>query len=149
MLLDPVPGGPFLGFTAGDLDPLQIGTYTCPRGTKVTATREKGYSATQVGGSKGEVLEAVGWGNWRLTIEFEYVASTGLQALALAELKKILIVWNQLDSVRVIHPKLNSVGIEFILLTKIELPDEDRAHELPVRLEALSDDPTFDLENPL
>lgn len=149
MLLDPVPGGPFLGFTAGDLDPLIIGTYACPRGTKVTLHKEKNFSATQVPGAKGEVIEAVGWSNWRLTIEFEYVSPTGLQVMAFKELKQVLAVWNRLDSVEVLHPKLNELGIWFILLTKIELPDEDRAHELPVRLEALSDDPTFDLENPL
>ncbi|TGK47509.1 hypothetical protein EHQ16_03270 [Leptospira kanakyensis] len=149
MLLDPVPGGPFLGFTAGDLDPLIIGTYTCPRGTKVTGYRPKNHSATQVQGAIGTVKEVVGYDDWHLTIEFEYVSPVGLQAMALKELKEILAVWDQLDSVTVIHPKLNALNIKFILLTKIDLPDEDRAHELPVRLEALSDDPFFDLENPL
>lgn len=149
MLLDPVPGGPFLGFTAGDLDPLQIGTYTCPRGTKVTGYRQKNHSATQVPGAIGTAKEVVGYDDWHLTIEFEYVSPTGLQVMAFKELKQVLAVWDEIDSVKVIHPKLNALDINFILLTKIDLPDEDRAHELPVRLEALSDNPFFDLENPL
>lgn len=33
----------------------------------------------------------------------------------------------------------SELGIENIVLTKFELPTRDRDHELPVRLEALSD----------
>ncbi|EMO81092.1 hypothetical protein LEP1GSC126_4402 [Leptospira kirschneri str. 200801774] len=89
MLLDPTPGGSFLAVTGSDLDPVKIGDYRCPRGTKVTISQEKNYSKTTVPGREGTIKEVVGFHDWQLTIEFEFVSNTGMQLDAISELRSI------------------------------------------------------------
>ncbi|MBW9233591.1 hypothetical protein JQK62_14980 [Leptospira santarosai] len=148
MLLDPMPGGSFLAVTGSDLDPVKIGGYICPRGTKVTISQEKNYSKTTVPGREGTIKEIVGFHDWQLTIEFEFVSNTGMQLGAISELRDIKSKWKEMESLSIIHPKINALGIIWVLLTRIEFPDEDRGYELPVRIEAISDDPLFNLETP-
>lgn len=150
MLLDPVPGGKFLAVTGSDLDPIVIGTYVCPRGTKVTMIQEKAYSKTPVPGKAGTVKEVLGFADWNISIEFEYVGNTGLASEALAEWRQIFSEWSEETEVSIVNSKINAAGVMFVLLTRIELPDNDRGFELPVRIEAVSDDgPLFSLESPL
>ncbi|AXR68232.1 DUF6046 domain-containing protein [Leptospira mayottensis] len=148
MILDPIPGGTFLAVTGSDLDPVIIQGYRCPRGTKVTLSQEKNYSKSVVPGREGTIKEVVGFYDWLITIEFEFVSSTGLQLGAISELREIKSKWRETGSLSIIHPKINALGIVKILLTRIEFPDEDRSYELPVRIEAISDDPLFNLETP-
>ncbi|EIE02375.1 DUF6046 domain-containing protein [Leptospira licerasiae] len=148
MILDPSPGGKFLAVTGSDLDPVMIEGYACPRGTKVTASQEKNYSKTSINGMEGTIKEVVGFRDWLLTIEFEFVSSTGLQLGAISEMRDVVSKWKKEESLSIIHPKINALKIFYILLTRIEFPDEDRAFELPCRIEAVSDDPLFDLETP-
>ncbi|QDK23886.1 DUF6046 domain-containing protein [Leptospira weilii] len=146
MFLDPIPGGTFLAVTGSDLDPVKIGGYSCPRGTKVTISQEKNYSKTTVPGREGTIKEVVGFHDWQLTIEFEFVSNTGMQLGAISELRDIESKWMKMDSLEIVHPKINALGIMKVFLIRIEFPDEDRGFELPVRIEAISDDPSFDLE---
>ncbi|EKP13257.1 DUF6046 domain-containing protein [Leptospira borgpetersenii] len=148
MFLDPIPGGTFLAVTGSDLSPVKIGGYSCPRGTKVTISQEKNYSKTTVSGREGTIKEVVSFNDFLLTIEFEFVSSTGMQLGAISELRDIKSKWREMDSLEIIHPKINALGIMKVLLTRIEFPDEDRGYELPVRIEAISDDPLFNLETP-
>ncbi|WP_078126141.1 DUF6046 domain-containing protein [Leptospira alexanderi] len=148
MFLDPAPGGSFLAVTGSDLDPVKIGGYSCPRGTKVTISQEKNYSKTTVPGREGTIKEVVGFHDWQLTIEFEFVSNTGMQLGALSELRDIELKWKGMGSLEIVHPKINALGIMKVFLIRIEFPDEDRGFELPVRIEAISDDPSFDLETP-
>ncbi|WP_016754618.1 DUF6046 domain-containing protein [Leptospira santarosai] len=148
MFLDPMPGGTFLAVTGSDLDPVKIGDYSCPRGTKVTISQEKNYSKSVVPGREGTIKEIVGFHDWQLTIEFEFVSNTGMQLGAISELSDIKSKWKEMDSLKIIHPKINALGIMKVFLTRVEFPDEDRSFELPVRIEAISDDPAFNLETP-
>ncbi|EMF41845.1 hypothetical protein LEP1GSC067_1186 [Leptospira interrogans serovar Lora str. TE 1992] len=148
MLLDPTPGGSFLAVTGSDLDPVKIGDYRCPRGTKVTISQEKNYSKTTVPGREGTIKEVVGFHDWQLTIEFEFISNTGMQLDAISELRSIKSKWMKMDSLEIVHPKINTLGIMKVFLTRVEFPDEDRSFELPVRIEAISDDPLFNLETP-
>ncbi|WP_442496292.1 DUF6046 domain-containing protein [Leptospira interrogans serovar Icterohaemorrhagiae] len=146
MLLDPTPGGSFLAVTGSDLDPVKIGDYRCPRGTKVTISQEKNYSKTTVPGREGTIKEVVGFHDWQLTIEFEFVSNTGMQLGAISELRDIESKWIENGFPGNLHPKINALGIIEIFLIRIEFPDEDRGFELPVRIEAISDDLPLDLE---
>jgi len=146
MILDLMPGGPMLIFTMADLDPLVIGDYRCPRGTKVSCVQEKIYNVTKLPGRSGSIKEFAGFDDWKLTIEFEYVGMNKL--LAQRELLQIKSIWRKDKPLDVTNSKLTKLGIKYLVLTRIDLPDEARAHELPVRLEALSDDPDIDLTKP-
>jgi hypothetical protein len=146
MILDLMPGGPILTFTTADLDPVVISTYRCPRGTKVTLSQEKLFSVTKVPGRSGSVKEFSGVDDFKLTIEFEYVGMNKL--LAQRELVQIKKVWRLFEALKITNSKINKLGIKYVVLTRIDFPNEERLHELPVRLEALSDDPEIDLTKP-
>ncbi|MCB1158726.1 MAG: hypothetical protein H7A25_22155 [Leptospiraceae bacterium] len=151
-------GGKFLGFTASDLNPLQIEDYQCPRGTKVSLYQDKILSSTKVTGRNGTIKELAGFDDWHITIEFLFIPfftsipsisfDSGIQLNSLDkfttdELKDILAIWKsnwkKKPSLKVNNQLFSELGIENIVLTKFELPTRDRDHELPVRLEALSD----------
>ncbi len=150
-------GGKFLGVTSDDLNPLKIDTYTCPRGTRITLYQDKLISSTKITGMNGSIKEMSGFDDWHLTIEFMFIPwltdipsfsandnamlpSMKLQAMTFDELEDILKIWKKQDSLPVVHEFLNELKIEHIVLTKFEIPNRDRSHELPVRLEALSDE---------
>ena len=146
MILDLMPGGPMLIFTMADLDPLVIDSYRCPRGTKVSLVQEKIYNVTKLPGRSGSIKEFAGFDDWKLTIEFQYVGMNKL--LAQRELIQIKKIWRLEKALSVTNSKLTKLGIKYIVMTRLDLPDEERAHELPVRVEALSDDPDIDLTKP-
>lgn len=146
MLFDPMPGGPILSFTLSDLDALYIGTYRCPRGTKVSCSQEKIMNITKLPGRSGSIKEFSGFDDWKLTVEFEYVSPN--KTLTHKELLEIKSMWKVEDCISIKNSKLNKLGILYAVITRIDFPNEDRDHELPVRLEAVSDDPDQELDDP-
>ena len=144
-MLESIPGGPVLSITVGDLDPFMIGTYRCPRGTHITAKQEKIISYTKIQGAKGTVKQMSGFNDWQLTISFIYVAIS--PAFVQLEIADIMAQWKKTKSISIIQTKLNALGIDSIVMNNIEFPDEDRRHELPVNITAVSDN-EIDLETP-
>ncbi len=144
-MLESIPGGPVLSITVGDLDPFMIGTYRCPRGTHITAKQEKIISYTRIQGAKGTVKQMAGFGDWQLNINFIYVAVA--QTFVLLEITDIISQWKKTKSIPIIQTKLNALGIDSIVMNNIEFPDEERRHELPVNITAVSDN-EIDLEKP-
>lgn len=131
-------GGPFLGFVADDLNPLIIGGYKCPRGTKVNLSREKRISMTEIEGASGTIKEMSGLKDWQISIEFLYVPVDNLLIpLELKTIKRMLEIGTNL---KVTHKKMNTLDIDYIVVTKLTLPDEENFYELPVQIEAVSDE---------
>ncbi len=146
MIPDIMPGGPFLIFTLSDFDPLILdNTYKFPRGTKVTCRQSKNISTTKINGRKGTIKEYSGFDDWRISIESIYIANNVL--LARSELLELLSKWKKEKSLSIYNRKLLILGIEKVVLTDFELPNEDRDFELPFRLECLSDE-DIDLTKP-
>lgn len=144
-MLEVIPGGPILSITVGDLDPFMIGTYRCPRGTHITAKQEKIISYTKIQGAKGTVKQMSGFNDWQINISFIYIAIA--QTFVLLEIADIINQWKKTRSIPIIQTKLNALGIDSIVLNNIDFPDEDRWHELPVNITAVSDS-EIDLEKP-
>lgn len=154
---DPFSCGKFLGVTASDLNPVILGDYKCPRGTRCSFYQDRVLSSTKIIGMNGTIKELAGLDDWHITIEFLFIPSIavpsislglgdssaglkGMDALSLDELTDILKVWRKKDSIPVINDFFDSLGIKQIVLTKFEVPTRDRDFELPIRLEALSDE---------
>ncbi len=144
-MLESIPGGPVLSITIGDLNPFMIGTYRCPRGTHITAKQAKNISYTKMPGSKGTVKQMSGFDDWQLNINFIYIAIN--PAFVQLEIADIMAQWKKTKSIPIIQTKLNALGIDSIVMNNIEFPDEDRRHELPVNITAVSDN-EIDLEKP-
>lgn len=132
--------GKFLGVTVSDIDPLILGSYKCPRGTKFSLYQDKLISSTKITGSNGTVKEMAGFDDWHISIEFSFFPIVSVKYLVLDELNDILSVWKKRESILVVNSFFLNLGIKSIVLTKIDLPNNDTDHDLAVRIDALSDE---------
>lgn len=137
-------------------------SYEFPSGTKITISQMKNIVTTKVIGRNGTVKEMTGMGDWDINIEFMIYASlygsgilspgdsvdigiTEIESI-LKKLKNLKKIWEKNGTLPVYQEKLNALGIEYIVLERMDLNDPESQWMQPVKIRAKSDT-IHDIEN--
>lgn len=139
--------------------------YEFPSGTAISLRREKTINMTKVGGRQGTIKEMSGLDDWEINISFDIYASlygagiAGVESVGgtikgfkleiesmIKKLKNLKSIWEQEKSLYVYQYKLNSMGIEMMILKRLEIPDPNSQWSQEVKILAYSDT-EYDIEN--
>lgn len=139
--------------------------YEFPSGTQIALRRQKVISKTRIGGRLGTIKELSGMEDWEINITFNLYASLygagilsvekiklGSQNFSfqiesmMKKLKNLKEIWEEEKSLYVYHNKLNSLGIEMLVLERMEILDPISQWVQEVKILAYSDT-EYDIEN--
>lgn len=96
-----------------------------PDHTTVTLRQKKIVSKTHVNGRRGTIKETAGLDDWFIEISTDFVTNLPgtYDVDLLPRLKRTLLLLRDQGKVTVINRKLNILGIEYMLIEDIEIPD--------------------------
>ncbi|PKL32427.1 MAG: hypothetical protein CVV45_12805 [Spirochaetae bacterium HGW-Spirochaetae-10] len=134
-------------------------SFRFPDGTRIRAGCERIMTATRVPDRRGSIKEMSGYDDWRIDIEFDLVLPAysdllpnpetpgGLDAVAdalglqsiLDALKKLHLIFQIESRVRVTNERLQALGIEYLVIRSLDIPDNPTYNHQPVKITALSD----------
>lgn len=119
--------------------------YQFPADTRVDLRQTKIFSATKIAGKIGTIKEVSGSDDWQVTIRFMLVSPNYNTSLPLVEsmiekLENLKEVWEKRSVLKVLNKRLEALGIEYLFLKEMDLPDGDSYWVQPVVIQALSDD---------
>jgi len=103
-----------LSLLSKDVYPLEIGGYKFLDGALVQVYGSKNIQITELPGGKNSVKELVGMNDYRIDIASKIVCKNNTQLLK--ELKNIIALWNNNDSLEIICPYTEAFGIKKIAI---------------------------------
>lgn len=119
--------------------------YEFPPDIRVDLRQSKVFSSTKIAGRVGTIKEVSGFDDWQINIRFmftspAYSLAIPLMDSMLTKLKDLKKVWEKESILSVTNDRLQKLGIEYLFLKEIDLPDGESYWLQPVVIQALSDD---------
>ncbi len=101
--------------------PVSIGGITMPAGCLVSVTGSKNIVKTAVPGRNGTIKELIGRDDYAVSIQM--VIQKPYVVMVESELKKIISLWEKEEMLKIVCPKTESYGIEYVVFEKISHPE--------------------------
>lgn len=144
--MDRTAAGNIIQFEPSPNDTLKIGGYKFPKNTKVSLTNSKMFSESMpigptVKGVKLGLLSVdtiVGYGNWKITIDANYIPEFANEALVYKQIKQLNVLYKNPSVLPVVNKKMNTLGILAVWIRSLEFPNQDLIWELPFKMECSS-----------
>jgi hypothetical protein len=119
--------------------------YEFPPDIRVDLRQSKVFSSTRIAGRIGTIKEVSGHDDWQVSIRFTFTSpayslNVPLMDSMLKKLQDLKEIWEARSVLAVTNERMNKLGIEYLFLKEIDLPDGESYWLQPVVIQALSDD---------